>query len=289
MFKQAGIPSINFASELDEVRHLICSALGLSDKGRYVDQIVVAPSDAARVRELLERRVQDRVPTGYLTNEQVFGENRFFVDENVIIPRPTLYPFLYPVLERVEWSNERALDLCAGSGCIGITLALKRPWLKVDLADISHAALQVAQININRFGLNDRLRCVESDLFSALDGPYSLIVSVPPYLASCKYDLYAADEVRKEPRVAFVGGSDGLDLVTSIIEQAPRFLAPGGTLMMEVGEAGAFLIPKRFPDQPFEWHIDSRGRNRGIFTLRNPGAPSTKCRTREMIAVDLRR
>lgn len=266
LLREAEIPAINFETTFDEALYLTLHALG-----KPVDMDArVEPADSARVVELFEKRVVARTPSAYLTNEAPFGPNFFYVNSSVMVPRPMIYPFLARALEETVWSSERALDLCSGCGCIGITLALTRPGLTVDLADISADALGVATVNIDRFQLGDRVRCVESNLFSSIAEKYSLIVANPPYLPSVRYERYSAAEVRKEPRIAFEGGPDGLDLVTEIIKEASDHLAPGGTLMMEVGELGPHLLPKRFPKLPFRWLTKASGANAGVFTLTYP-------------------
>ena len=260
---RAGVPTINFQTPFDEALHLTRHALGYPAEveGR------VSLAQTARALDLFERRITTRVPSAYLTEEAPFGAHRFYVKSSVMAPRPSMSPFLASVVDTVVWSNERALDLGTGSGCIGITLALMRPSLHVDLADISPEALEVARVNVDKFQLSDRVRCFESDLFSGVTKPYSLVVSNPPYLSSYRYERYSAEEVRKEPRIAFDGGGDGLELVAKIIEQAPNHLAPGGTLMMDVGRLGEHLLPKRFPHLRFKWLSHEVGGTPGIFTL----------------------
>ena len=159
-----------------------------------------------------------------------------------------------------------ALDLCTGSGCLAILLAHAYPAADVDAVDISTDALTVAQRNVADYGLADRINLIRSDLFSNLSGKsYDLIISNPPYVtAMAMGDLPA--EYRHEPRLALAGGEDGLDAVRTILEQAPRFLNPDGTLVVEVGHnrAGVELA---FPRLPFVW-LETASASDSVFLLK---------------------
>ena len=145
-----------------------------------------------------------------------------------------------------------ALDLCTGSGCLAILLALAYENAKVDAVDISKDALAVARINVESYGLTARIELVESDLFAGLGKRrYDLIVSNPPYVTAAAMRALP-DEYRREPALALVAGEDGMDVVRAILRQARARLNKGGVLVVEIG-AGRELAEAAFPDLPFTW------------------------------------
>jgi ribosomal protein L3 glutamine methyltransferase len=253
---------------LDEAVHLVLHALHLPPdlSATYRDCRLTYPERAA-VAELLERRIDERKPAAYLTNRAWFAGLEFQVDENVLVPRS-------PLGELVEagfdpWVDpegvSRVLDLCAGSGCIGIACGVYLPEAEVDLADISSAALEVASRNLKMHGLEDRVRVLESDLFAGLEGrTYDVIVSNPPYVSAAELAALP-EEYHKEPRLGLAGGESGLDLVLRILCEAPGFLNEGGVLVVEVGSSAAEL-ERRFPDIPFLWLEFERG-GEGVFLM----------------------
>ena len=203
--------------------------------GEHLGARATRDERAAFVR-LLERRVTERVPSPYLTGEAWLGDFRFRVDPRVLIPRSFIAELL---LERLApWVPEpegivRALDLCTGSGCLAILLAHAFPDATVDGADLSTDALNVARTNVADHGLEDRLRLVQSDVYSALvDARYDLIVSNPPYVDAPSMAALPA-EYRHEPALAMAAGTDGLDIVHRILAGARDRLNAGGVLVVE--------------------------------------------------------
>ena len=156
------------------------------------------------------------------------------------------------------------LDLCCGSGCMGIAAAINFPDAQVDIIDLSPDALDVARSNIARHGLEGRVRAIESDLFTNAEGPYDLILSNPPYVPQWEYDALPA-EYHREPEMSLVAGEDGLDLVIPMMLQAPEFLAEGGRVFIEVGNTDEYLA-NCFPEVPFEW-IEFTNGGAGVYTL----------------------
>lgn len=253
---------------IDEAGSLVLHALHLPPDlpALYRDCRLTEPERAA-VAELLERRIRERKPAAYLTNRAWFAGLEFHINEDVLVPRS-------PLAELVEagfdpWVDPeqvaRVLDLCTGSGCIGIAVAVHLPEAQVDLVDISPAALAVAARNAALHGLDDRVRVLESDLFSVLGGEhYDVIVSNPPYVSA--QELAALpQEYHREPRLGLAGGEHGLDLVLRILRDAPEHLMPGGILVVEVGSSAPSL-EARFPDLPFLWLEFERG-GEGVFLM----------------------
>jgi ribosomal protein L3 glutamine methyltransferase len=253
---------------LDEALNLVLHALHLPPDlpPAYRDCRLTA-RERVTVTDLIERRISERKPAAYLTQRAWFAGLEFYVNEDVLVPRS-------PLAELIEagfdpWIDadgvSGVLDLCTGSGCIGIATAVYLPHVEVDLVDISAAALRVAETNVENHGLTDRVRVAESDLFSALAGRrYDIIVSNPPYVGAEEL-LSLPEEYRNEPALGLAGGESGLDLVLRILRDAPNFLAEGGILLVEVGNTAAELM-RRFPEAPFLWLEFERG-GEGVFLL----------------------
>jgi ribosomal protein L3 glutamine methyltransferase len=253
----------------DEAAYLLLHALHLPlDRLEpFLDARLTQP-ERVRVAELMQRRIDQRVPAAYLTHEAWLGDFRFYVDERVIVPRSFiagLLPDGFAAYVGDADAVHNVLDLCTGSGCLAILLAHAYPAAEIDAVDISSDALAVAQRNVSDYGLTERINLIRSDLFANLaDKSYDLIASNPPYVtAVAMADL--PPEYRHEPALALAGGEDGLDAVRRILKDAPRFLAPGGSLVVEIGHnrAGVELA---FPRLPFVW-LETEGSADAVFLL----------------------
>lgn len=253
---------------LDEALTLVLHALYLNHAlpEQYLESRL-SEGERSKVLELFSRRIEDRVPAAYLTGIAQFAGLEFFVNPHVLVPRS-------PISELIEhgfspWVDpdnvEAVLDLCTGSGCIAIGCAYAFAEARVDAADISPEALQVARINVERHRLQDRMDVVESDLFAALEGrTYDLIVSNPPYVGEQELrDL--PPEYYREPAIGLAAGEKGLDIVVRILRDASRFLSPDGIIVVEVGSA-AEALTKTYPEVPFLWLEFERG-GEGVFLL----------------------
>ena len=223
---------------------------------------------------LIEKRINDKIPTAYLLNEAWLRDYKFYVDERVIVPRSliaeSLSENLYPWIDDPE-KIFSALDLCTGSGCLGIMMAHSFQNAMIDLVDLSEKALQVAEININHYGLNDRTELIQSDLFDRLKGKkYDLIISNPPYVNQTSVDSFPM-EFLKEPSMALGSGEDGLDHTIRIIHEAKHCLNDDGILIVEIGHNKEILL-KKFPKLQFQWLDVSLG-NDFVFMLEKSQLP----------------
>jgi len=221
-----------------------------------------------RIGELYARRIQERRPAAYLVNEAWFCGMRFYVDERVLVPRS-------PVAELIDsrfepWidpdSIQRVLDIGTGSGCIAIACAHALPRARITATDGSDPALQVAQINVDRHRLQDRVTLVKSDLFQALPNrePFDIIISNPPYVPTAEISGLPA-EYRAEPVIGLEAGEHGLDVVAPLLLAASSYLAQTGILIAEVGDARPAL-ENQFPRLPFIW-LDFEHGGEGVFLL----------------------
>lgn len=208
--------------------------------------------EATNIIALFERRISERIPVEYITNEADYAGYKFYVNEHVLVPRSLMNARFKDFLNETNWENHRVLDLCTGSGCIGITLALLNPKIQVDLVDISPEALDVARTNIEKHSLGDRIKCIQSNCFENIQGKYDLIITNPPYVSTQEYDQ-SPIEFKNEPKMALESGADGLDIVNVILTQAKSYLNPKGALIAEVGITAVKRLKKKHPRVRFQW------------------------------------
>ena len=252
----------------DESRVLVSHVLNLPfDFETELLDARLTIAERESILSLLERRITERVPAAYLTREAWFAGLSFYVDERVLVPRSPIAELIAQDFE--PWLSgiypQRILDLCSGSGCIGIACAYQFEDASVDLADISLDAINVADINIARHELSDRVRAVQSDVFEWLPGErYDLIVSNPPYVDA--EDL--ADmpmEYHREPALGLASGPDGLDITRQILRHAADHLNVGGVLIVEVGNS-CVALDEAYPNVPFMRLEFERG-GHGVFVM----------------------
>ncbi|HEX7791629.1 MAG TPA: 50S ribosomal protein L3 N(5)-glutamine methyltransferase [Afipia sp.] len=253
---------------IDEATHLVLASLHLPpDIPPAYGAGRLTAEERVRVLGLIERRINERLPVAYLVGETWFAGLKFKSDRRALVPRS-------PIAELIEsgftpWLDgrqvERALDLCTGSGCIGIAMAEYNPSWQVDVVDVSEDALSLARENVAFQHVGERVEVVRSDLFTGLKGrKYDLIVSNPPYVTE---DEYAAlpGEYSHEPKLGLTSGEDGLDICLRILDEAADHLTEDGLLIVEVGES-EHALAALLPEVPFVW-IEFKVGPMGVFAL----------------------
>ena len=231
----------------EEAAWLISSVLG------FLLEQELNSKQIKKIQSLARRRIRERTPLAYILKEAWLGEHAFYVDERALVPRSFIAELLRERLS--PWLSrepKRTLDLCTGSGCLAVLLALTFEKARVDAADLSPKALEVARINIRKYQLGKRVRAVRSDLFGSLGKTkYDLIVSNPPYVTTRSMRKLPR-EYRREPALGLAAGADGLDLVRGIIAGASERLAPGGLLVCEIG-GNRRALERAYPGVEFAW------------------------------------
>lgn len=240
----------------DEAVWLILRALHLPlDTLDNFQDAVITSTERKHLAHLVERRITERTPTAYLLREAWLKGYQFYVDERVIVPRSFIAELLddgfSPWIEYPEMV-EQVADICTGSGCLGVLLADTFPNAQVDVIDISRDAIDVCNINIRKYQLEERMTAIQSDMFAALQGKmYDVIISNPPYVDAPSMARLPA-EYRNEPQLALGSGSAGLDHTHTLIQQAAQYLNDGGILVVEIGHNRDALL-EAYPLVPFTW------------------------------------
>lgn len=251
----------------DEAVQLVMRSLNLplENNTLFLDARLVR-EERQLIHERIKRRITERVPLAYLLGEAWFMGMPFHVDERVLVPRSPLGELLENGLQ--PWlgdkSVNRVLDLCTGSGCIGIGAASVFEDALVDLADISVDALEVAESNIDLHEVGDRVQCIQSDVFSNIIGQYDVILSNPPYVdAEDLADM--PDEFHHEPELGLAAGSDGLDIAHRILAKAAEHLSEDGLLIVEVGNSWG-AMDDAYPELPLTW-LEFENGGSGVFLV----------------------
>ncbi|MER2517894.1 MAG: 50S ribosomal protein L3 N(5)-glutamine methyltransferase [Candidatus Accumulibacter phosphatis] len=259
----------------DEAVYLLLHSLHLPlDRLEPFLDAGLTSDERTAVLRIIERRICERLPAAYLTNEAWLAEYRFYVDQRVIVPRSFIAELLREQL--APWIDDpesvaSVLDLCTGSGCLAIFAAHAFPAASVDAIDISPDALAVAERNVSDYGLTARIRLLESNLFAALGKErYDLIISNPPYVNAPSMRSLPA-EYQREPALALASGKDGLDLTRAILATARERLTPNGLLVVEIGH-NREQLEAAFPDTAFTW-LDTAAGDQYVFLLHRDQLP----------------
>jgi len=264
-FTEAGLVFAHGTTDpVAEAAFLVGEALHLRpDQFENFATARVTAAEGRTILDLIARRVTTRKPAAYLVNKIYMRGLPFYVDERTIVPRS----FIGELLEQHfgedgddgagslisdPFAVESVLDLCTGSGCLAILASRHFPNAAVDAVDVSRDALEVAARNVADYGLQDRLTLHRGDLFKPLDGKrYDLIISNPPYV-DAEGMASLPRECRAEPKLAFDGGADGIDIVRRILDEAAAHLTPQGGLLCEVGRCRPQL-EAAYPHLPLLW------------------------------------
>lgn len=260
----------------DEAAWLVLHALGLpldTDLSGSEGNQPVSLAGQAQAAMLLKARIDTRQPLAYLTGQAWLQGVPFHVDARAIVPR-SLIAELIADGGIDPWLSERTrrvLDLCTGNGSLAVLAALAWPEVQVDAADLSRDALAVARPNVERHGLQQRIRLIESDGLAACPGPYDLIVCNPPYVNAASMAALPP-EFRAEPALALAGGADGMDFIRPLLRQAPAHLNAGGVLVLEIGHERAHF-DAAFPQLQPVWLDTSAGDAQVLLLTREALAP----------------
>jgi ribosomal protein L3 glutamine methyltransferase len=263
------------ANARDEAAWLVLWRLGLpldSALGDEPDSVAnqpVTPTQQALVATLFEERSATRKPAAYLTREAWLVGVPFYVDERAIVPRSFIAELLAD--GSIDgWLSDQTrdvLDLCTGNGSLAVLAAMAWPEVQVTGSDISADALAVARINVERHGLQERVRLVPSDALAGVPGPWDLILCNPPYVNAHSMAQLPA-EYRAEPELALAGGADGMDFIRRLLRAAPACMREDAVLVLEIGNERAHF-EAAFPQLPVFWLETSAGEDQVLLITRS--------------------
>ncbi|MFT4863367.1 MAG: ribosomal protein L3 glutamine methyltransferase [Pseudohongiellaceae bacterium] len=250
----------------DEAVYLVLGILSIAfETDLDLANVLLDDSDQLRLEQAALRRINDRTPTAYLVGSAWFAGHRFISNENALVPRSPIAELINNRFEGVIGAAPKSLlDMCTGSGCIGIAAALEFDQATAVLADISKACIELATQNIQLHKLEQRVVPVLSDGFAAIDGKFDLILANPPYVSDSEYSELP-QEYFAEPALGLVSARDGLALPMALMRSAAKHLHADGVLIMEVGYSAEALM-QALPAVPFLWlEFDYGGA--GVFSL----------------------
>ncbi len=258
----------------DEAVWLVLWRLGLpldsplDDNPDSLSNQPVTPTHQALVATLFEERIGTRKPAAYLTHEAWLQGVPFYVDERTIVPRSLIAELIADggFDDFLGEDTRQVLDLCTGNGSLAVLAAMAWPDIQIDAADISEDALAVAHINVERHGLQNRIRLLHSDGLAACPGPYDLILCNPPYVNAASM-AQLPPEYRAEPTLALAGGSDGMDFIRQLLRELPQHMSENAVLVLEIGNERAHF-EAAFPGLPVFWLDTSAGEDQVLLANR---------------------
>nr|MDP2190508.1 50S ribosomal protein L3 N(5)-glutamine methyltransferase [Rhodoferax sp.] len=272
------------SNAFDEAAWLVLWQLGLPldtalDNLTSAAHRAVSPEQQVQVAAIIALRIKSRKPAAYLTHEAWLQGVAFYVDERAIVPRSLIAELL--VEGGIDYwlteSTRRVLDLCTGNGSLAVLAAMTYPEVNVDASDISADALAVARININKHGLQERIKLLTGDALAGVNGPYDLILCNPPYV-NAQSMVALPPEYQAEPALALngnaKGGSDGMDFIRQLLNDAPQHMSKHGVLVLEVGNERAHF-EAAFPDLEAVWLETSAGEYQVLLLTREALAQYT--------------
>jgi ribosomal protein L3 glutamine methyltransferase len=244
----------------DEAAWLVLWRLGLPlhQLDEHAGQML-SPQQQSQIDALIQERITTRKPAAYLTHEAWLQGVSFYVDERCIVPRSLIAELIADgsIDPWLSADSRTVLDLCTGNGSLAVLAALAYPEVRVDAADISSDALEVARVNVEKHGLKERIRLLQSDGLASIKESYDLILCNPPYVNSQSMAALPA-EYRAEPALALAGGSDGMDFIRTLLSQAANHLNPQAVLVLEIGHERSHF-EAAFPSLEVVWLETSAG------------------------------
>lgn len=260
--------SAGVAEPAANAEFIICTLLDKSRTEILAFGGQIFPEDKQEsLNQIIKQKIAGK-PLEYIFNFANFLGRKFYVDERVLIPRPETEELILKTQKKLKQAPKNILDLCTGSGCIGISLALNYPHAQVTCSDISAPALQVARQNAETH--KAKINFTKSDLFENINGTFDLVISNPPYIKEDDINTLSP-EVKQEPRLAQIGGKDGTEIIEKIIKEASKFLTPGGLLALEIGNKEGQKVLQFFSRdiwRDFTIERDFAGLDRFVFAFK---------------------
>lgn len=258
----------------DEAAWLVLWQLGLPldtslETVNLASPIVISPEQVVQVQALIDKRISSRQPAAYLTQEAWLQGVPFYIDERSIVPRSLIAEVIADGSIDAWLSDEtrRVLDLCTGNGSLAVIAAMAYPEVSVVGADISLDALEVAKINRNKHGFDQRIELIQSDGLNQVEGLFDLVLCNPPYVNS-QTMATLPQEYLAEPTIALAGGSDGMDFIREMLIQLPEKMSENGILILEIGNEREYF-EAAFPQLWVNWLPTSAGEDQVLLIERD--------------------
>lgn len=238
----------------EEAVQITLMCIGLSNVPEQWTNARLTNTEKQNLKFAIEKRCFEKVPASYITNKTIFADIPFYVDERVIIPRSPIQQLIRDNFSNVLKNKpKRVLDLCAGSGCIGIAMALRVEGVEeVVLGELSDDAIEVAKKNIEMFKLQDKVKIVKTDMFENIEGHFDLIITNPPYVTDEEWEMQP-EETKAEPHMALVSPEDGMYHIRTIMKESKNYLNENGVLLCEVMDRKPQVIAEYGDNVKMKW------------------------------------